>query len=859
MSKLLELPKETLEWFENDELRARVFLEKYALRDYNGNIIERTPPEMWRRVARAISSVEQTEDKRQEWYEKFYWLLENFRMVPGGRIMFGAGQEQRKATLLNCYVLPIKGDSIEDIYETMKEMARTYSFGGGVGIDISVLRPKGSPVNNAAYTSTGAVSFMDLYSLTTGTIGQSGRRGALMITINCQHPDVEEFITIKNDPLRMKVRYANISVQITDEFMNAVLNDDDWELWYPDIMRESDLIKEFGTSDINEVLSKLQGREDFVAIDLAKRSFYDMWLHTPTPKVYFYVTNKNEIRKRRVYKVVKAKDIWNKIIHNAWASAEPGVIFISTMKKNSTSEYDDMYVLTTNPCSEIPLEPYGDCCLGNINLERFVLNEFTNNAEVDWENLEKAVRYTVRFLDNVLDYNRYRHPLKEQSEASMRSRRIGVGFTGLGDMLIKMQIKYDSDEAIDFVDELFDRIKNIAYDESVNLAIEKGKFPAFDPKKHLKSPFIKKLDKEVQERIKEYGLRNVALLTVPPVGSGALLAGVTSGIEPVFALSYVRRSESLSKEFFKVYHPLVKRYMEKYGIKSEEELPDFFVTAHEIDPYFRVKMQATIQKHIDHSISSTVNLPSDTTEKTISDIYFYSWKLKCKGITVYREGSREGVLITEQKASEKKEEAKPSFKRPRIMVGETVKFRLPQGSLYVTVNKDENNQIKEVFINIGKSGGDEKADAEAIGRLISIYLQSGGDIETVIEQLEGIKGSETFWDQGIALHSIPDAVSKALMIIYKGQYKEDIKVSEKTTHKKQERDDITDSVDHAHGTNDGNGTISLVDESSENQVQAVKLKVENAKMEKCPSCGENALVNENGCFVCKSCGYTKCS
>jgi len=807
-------------------------------------------------VAKAISSVEQTEEKRQEWYEKFYWLLEDFRMVPGGRIMFGAGQEQRKATLLNCYVLPIKGDSIEDIYDTMKEMARTYSFGGGVGIDISVLRPKGSPVNNAAYTSTGAVSFMDLYSLTTGTIGQSGRRGALMITINCQHPDVEEFITIKNDPLRMKVRYANISVQITDEFMNAVLNDNDWELWYPDIMREDDLIKEFGTSDINEVLSKLHGRDDFVSIDLSKRSFYDMWLHVPTPKVYFYVTNKNEIRKKRVYKVVKAKEIWDKIIHNAWASAEPGVIFISTMKKNSTSEYDDMYVLTTNPCSEIPLEPYGDCCLGNINLERFVLNEFTNNAEVDWENLEKAVRYTVRFLDNVLDYNRDRHPLKEQSEASMRSRRIGVGFTGLGDMLIKMQIKYDSEDAIDFVDELFDRIKNIAYDESVNLAIEKGKFPAFDPKKHLKSPFIKKLDKEVQDKIKEYGLRNVALLTVPPVGSGALLAGVTSGIEPVFALSYVRRSESLSKEFFKVYHPLVKRYMEKYGVKSEEELPDFFVTAHEIDPYFRVKMQATIQKHIDHSISSTVNLPSDTTEKTISDIYFYAWKLKCKGITVYREGSREGVLITEQKANEKREETKPSFKRPRIMVGETVKFRLPQGSLYVTVNKDEGGQIKEVFINIGKSGGDEKADAEAIGRLISIYLQNGGNIDNVIEQLEGIKGSETFWDQGIALHSIPDAIAKALMIIYKGQYKEDIKVSEKSTHKKQETDNIADFIDHSRGTNNGNGTVSLADK---HEVQAVKLKVENTKMEKCPSCGEKALVNENGCFVCKNCGYTKCS
>lgn len=829
----VEISRETLEWFGGDELRARVFIEKYALRDYDGNIIEKVPPEMWRRVAKAISSVEQTEEKQKEWEEKFYWLLEDFRMVPGGRIMFGAGQEKRKATLLNCYVLPIKGDSIEDIYETMKEMARTYSYGGGVGIDISVLRPKGSPVENAAYTSTGAVSFMDLYSLTTGTIGQSGRRGALMITIHCSHPDIEEFITIKNDPLRMKVRFANISVLITDEFMDAVEKDDDWELWYPNILRSNDLILEFGTDNIEEILNNLRKRDDFVEIDVSKRSFY----HFPD-KTYFYVTNKGELRKRKVYKVVKAKDIWNKIIHNAWASAEPGVIFYSTMRKMSTSEYNDMHILTTNPCSEIPLEPYGDCCLGNINLERFVINEFQNDVEVDWENLEKAVRYTVRFLDNVLDYNKDRHPLKEQSEASMRSRRIGVGFTGLGDMLIKMRIKYDSEEAIDFVNDLFNKIKHIAYDESVNLAIEKGVFPNFDAKKHLKSPFIKKLDKSLQDKIKEYGLRNVAVLTVPPVGSGALLAGVTSGIEPVFALSYIRRSESLSQEFFKVYHPLVKRYMEKFGIEHEDKLPEFFVTAHEIDPYFRVKMQATIQKHIDHSISSTVNLPETTSEKAISDIYFYAWKLGCKGITVYREGSREGVLITEEK-SKKKDQEKAEFRRPRILSGETLKFRLPQGALYVTINKDSDGTIKEVFINIGKSGGNEKADAEAIGRLISIYLQNGGNIEDVIKQLEGIKGEETFWDQGIALHSIPDAVAKALSIIYNSRYEE------KHSHEQnklaiEKKQELTPSNEK---NGNGNGLI----------------KINNYKMDKCPSCGEKALVNENGCFTCKACGYTKCS
>lgn len=828
--KSIEISKETLDWFGGDELRSRVFAEKYALRDYNGNIIEKTPEEMWRRVAKAIASVEETEEKRREWEEKFYWLLEDFRMVPGGRIMFGAGQTQRKATLLNCYVLPIKGDSIEDIYEAMKEMARTYSYGGGVGIDISVLRPKGSPVRNSAYTSTGAVSFMDLYSLTTGTIGQSGRRGALMITIHCSHPDVEEFIVIKNDPLRIKVRYANISVLITDEFMEAVQRDENWELWYPDLMRESDLMDEFGTTDTQAILQYLRKRDDFVEIDVSKRSFY----HFPD-KTYFYVTNKDEIRKKRVYKVVKAKQIWDKIIHNAWASAEPGVIFYSTMRKMSTSEYNDMHILTTNPCSEIPLEPYGDCCLGNINLERFVLNEYQKDVEVDWDNLEKAVRYTVRFLDNVLTYNYQRHPLKEQAEASVRSRRIGVGFTGLGDMLIKMKIKYDSEEAIDFVNDLMNRIKHIAYDESVNLAIEKGTFPNFDVKKHLQSPFIKRLDKSLIDRIKKHGLRNVALLTVPPVGSGALLAGVTSGIEPVFALSYIRRSESLSQEFFKVYHPLVQRYMEKFDIQHEEDLPSFFVTAHQIDPYFRVKMQATIQKHIDHSISSTVNLPESTTEKTISDIYFYAWKLGCKGITVYREGSREGVLITEEKAKEKQKNEKSEFKRPRILSGETLKFRLPQGALYVTVNKDTEGQIKEVFINIGKSGGNEKADAEAIGRLISIYLQDGGSIESVIKQLEGIKGEETFWDQGIALHSIPDAVAKALSIIHKNAYQE------RMSDTKQTVDEIEDH--NSMSSNGGNGKVSKI----------------NPKMEKCPNCGQMTLVYENGCYICKSCGYTKCS
>ncbi|MFQ6033513.1 MAG: adenosylcobalamin-dependent ribonucleoside-diphosphate reductase, partial [Candidatus Bipolaricaulia bacterium] len=494
----MEIPAETAEFFHGDELQIRVFLDKYALRGPDGRVIERTPPEMWRRIARELASVETS---AKEWEERFYWLLEDFRFIPGGRIMFGAGQS-RRATLFNCYVIPIEEDSIEGIFDWCREAARTYSFGGGAGVDISILRPKGTPVNNSAIYSTGSVSFMDLLSTTTGTIGQSGRRGALMITLRVDHPDILDFIEAKRD--LSKVNYANVSVRITDPFMEAVEHDADFTLWYE-----------------NEVIGRIE-------------------------------------------KKIRAREIWNKLIKAAWESAEPGVIFWDVVKRESTTEYNGMEVVTTNPCSEIPLEPYGCCDLGSVNLAAFVLDEFTPEARADWENLERALRYGVRFLDNVLDYGAERHPLPRQREASLRGRRIGVGFTGLSDFLIKLGLKYDTDEAIEFVDHLFNRIKHIVYDESVNLAVEKGTFPAFDPERHLQSPFIRRLDEELQEKVKSRGLRNAALLTVPPVGSGSVLAGVSSGIEPLFSLSYLRHSDSLSKKEFYVFHPLVQGYMKRF-------------------------------------------------------------------------------------------------------------------------------------------------------------------------------------------------------------------------------------------------------------------------------------------------------
>jgi len=737
------LPQETLEAFGGDELRARVFYEKYALRDINGKQVEKTPDKLWLRVARELASVEQAE-KKQEWADKFYWLLEDFKFVPGGRILFGAGQP-RRSTLLNCYFFKIKEDSIEAIFDWCKEAARTYSFGGGVGTDISVLRPRGSPVNNSAIYSTGSVSFMELLSTTTGTIGQAGRRGALMITIRVDHPDVLDFINVKKD--LKKVNYANISIKMTDEFMRAVENDSDFELSFK-----------------NE-------RIDF-------------------------------------HKTVRAREIWNQLVKAAWQSDEPGLLFWDTIKRDSTTEYNNMEVQGVNPCSEQTLENYGCCCLGSVNLSYFVKDAFTERASIDWDGLVKASQYATRFLDNVLDYNADRHPLPQQRQASLWSRRIGVGITGLGDMLIKLGLKYDEEATVEFVDKFFERITNIIYDYSTELATEKGSAPAFEAGKHLAQPFIQRLDAGVKENIMARGIRNSALTTVPPVGSGSILAACSSGVEPVFALSYTRRSKSLSEGEFKVFHPLVKDYMQVHRITDEKQLPSYFVTSHQIKPEMRVRMQAAIQKHIDTAISSTVNLPQDISTDEVEKIYFLAWKLGCKGITVYREGSREGILETNQ-VERKTEEKSSEFERPKVLTGRTLKLKLPQGGLYVTANSDEAGRMKEVFVTLGKLGGDEKADAEAIGRLISLYLQHGGDVQSVVKMLKGIRGKYVSWDEGVQLLSIPDAVAKALEVLVAGR---------------------------------------VTKEAATPLVQGGT----------CPDCGESAIIFEGGCYKCTDCGYSKC-
>ena len=850
------LPQETLDFFAGDELRARVFSDKYALRDGDGVILERTPVAMWQRIAGGLAGVETTEAARERYAQEFYWLLDGFRFVPGGRIMHAVGNPKR-VTSMNCYVLPIKDDSIEAIFDWMKEAARTYSLGGGVGADISVLRPAGAPVNNAARTSTGSISFMELMSLTTGTIGQSGRRGALMITIADNHPDVLEFTRIKRNLNR--VRYANISVRVSDAFMRAVEADGDWTL-----------------------------------------SFHNDKAH--------------------VHRTVKAREVWHEFIRGARDYAEPGVIFWDAVKQWSTSEYNGMNVTTTNPCSEIPLEPYGACDLGNLCLNEFVIDEFTPQAQVDWSHLEHALRLATRFLDNVLDYNADKHPLPAQREASLYSRRIGVGFTGLGDMLCKLRLKYDTDEAVAFVDRLFDRIKNIVYDESVNLAVEKGPFPGYDPEKHLQGAFLQTLDPRVLARIREHGLRNVALLTVPPVGSGASLAGTTSGIEPIFDLGYTRRSESLSQQTFTVNHPLVREYMTRFGISRGEELPEFFVTAHRIRPEMRVRMQAGIQKHIDHSISSTVNCPADTTDEDVAAIYFLAWKMGCKGITVYRADSRENILTAGTRpsaeltgsssqavstpaqggeaeggfataaparatATPSTPAAMPSLPaepaassththgghtrpRPKVTTGRTERIETPRGRIYVTINEDAHG-VCEVFVQ------SLDVEADATGRMASLALRTGADPRDVIEQLWRVQSREVAIDRSsdgtvVRVTTVAQGVALAIgRALYSPGFSPDqvFPMAERLPAPRSTNGQAGGNGHAAAGPSHPTGDAASDNPAAAGAAASPASGLEGPSVDVqqplltfagvCPDCGAS-LAYENGCSHCRACGYSRC-
>ena len=755
--------------------------EKYTIESYYGEDTlgidvlkqkylapwEKHPFEMWQRQAKALASVEKTKSLRNKMEKDFLSILKDFRFVPGGRIMHGAGREDITTTLNNCYVVAVRNDSIKSIYETIINEALTYKYGGGCGHDLSVLRPSGKAINGTGGESCGPTGFMNLFSENTNTIAQHGRRGANMQTLRIDHPDIEKFISIKTGDVDM-VKYSNISVLLTHEFMQAVEKNEDFELKY----------------------------------------------------------------NGEIYKTLKAKDLWDNIISHAHSSAEPGLLFWDTMKDYHNAEYCSPLV-STNPCAEQPLPDGGCCNLGAVNLERFV----DKNGNFMIEEFKSTVSIGTRFLDNVVDYNMDRHALEDQKNNAKNDRRVGLGILGLGDMLVKMGIQYDSEDAIQTIEQIMQIFRDTAYETSIDLALEKGAFPNFDWSGYSKSKFVKNLPKALQNKIKKQGIRNSTLTTVAPTGSGAIVARVTSGVEPIFATSYKRRvkeNKGYGKTFkeYKVYHPVIQKL---YG--TDENLPDHVVTAHKIDPYFRVKMQGSIQKYIDSSISSTVNLANEITVETIADIYMTAYKSGLKGITVYREGSREGILITNDAKDEKKSE-KPSNtsledtdktprSRPNQTKGVTRRIRTGEGTLYITINEDENG-LCEVFTTIGKAGGNAAAQSEAISRLISLSLRSGLDPKAIVRQLKGISGPNPTWEDGRLILSTPDAIGKAL----------DDYLFERNQHNAGEKEK----------KNSDSPRITLAPDRTE-----AEGCFEGVGNMECPN-----VINEGGCLTCRECGWSKC-
>ncbi len=527
--------------------------------------------------------------------------IKSKKFMPAGRILAGRGLDKlgRKITLSNCYVLPKVEDNIESIFDTAKYLARTYSYGGGVGVNISKLRPKGARVNNAANTTTGAVSFMDLYSLVTGLIGMRGRRGALMLNMDVGHPDIEDFINVKND--LTKVTFANISVNVSDKFLEAVKHDEIFRLYF-----------------------------------------------------------KVEASGEEIIKETRARDIFRKLCFNNWNMAEPGILFADRINRWHLMSEDPQFEFAgVNPCAEETLPAYGSCNLASVNLSEFVKKPFTKYSYFDYAEFQETVRNGVIYLNQILDENMLLHPLAEQRKMSSDYRQIGLGIMGLADMYIKLGVEYGSEESVLLIHKIGHTMINEALRQSALLAKNDGTFSKYNREAVLASPFLNaNAEPDVLELIREHGLRNSQLLTIPPTGSISTLIGCSNGVEPIFQISYTRKSESLHHEdtYYKVFTPIVKEYMDVNGLSEEGELPDFIITTSTLNYQKRLDVQAAWQQYIDASISSTVNVPFEFSVEEVEDLYLKAWEKGLKGVTIYRDGcARSGILITEAKGDAKKE------------------------------------------------------------------------------------------------------------------------------------------------------------------------------------------------------------
>ncbi len=725
----MELPKTDLNLSHNALV---VLARRYLRRDEKGQPLER-PEDMFRRVARAVAEADLLYDPSasvEELAGRFYQLMTSFDFLPNSPTLMNAGRELGQ--LSACFVLPID-DSLESIFETLKHTALIHKSGGGTGFSFSRLRPKGDIVRTTHGVSSGPISFMMVYDAATEAIKQGGtRRGANMGILRIDHPDIEEFITIKRD--LNKLTNFNISVAITGAFMEALSRGEDFPLVNP--------------------------------------------------------------RNGQVIRQVPATRLFDLLVENAWMRGDPGVIFIDHINRaNPTPHLGE--IESTNPCGEQPLLPFESCNLGSINLSRFVLD-----GQIDYPRLRKVVHLAVHFLDNVIDINRF--PLPQIEEITKRTRKIGLGVMGFADMLIKLGLSYNSEEAVKTAEEVMAFIQRESKIASAALAKARGNFPAYPG--------------SVWDRPETPFMRNATTTTIAPTGTLSIIAGCSSGIEPLFAVSFVRRI--LDGTELREAHPLFRQMLKEAGAPVEEiieaasktgsiqaleavpeEIRRLFVTAFDVPAEQHIKIQAAFQRHVDNAVSKTINFPAEATKEDIRQAYLLAYEMGLKGLTVFRYGSRPGVLELKRPAEAGRLAPRP---RPTLTHGVTRRVRTGCGNLYVTVNWDEAG-LCEVFATMGKAGGCAACQIEATSRLISLALRAGVAPESIIKQLSGIRCPSPSWEEGRQILSCPDAVAKVLAEV--------VKI------------DIRPEPEPALGS--------------------------------CPDCG-GALESEGGCYLCRSCGFSRC-
>lgn len=845
--KTVETPQKTytqqeafeasLSYFNNDDLAARVWVNKYALKDSQGNIYERTPDDMHRRIAKEIARIE-TKYPNPLNEEEIYGLIRNFKyIVPQGSPMAGIGNPFQIASLSNCFVVGNDGDSDSygGVLKIDQEQVQLMKRRGGVGHDLSHIRPKGSPVKNSALTSTGLVPFMERYSNSTREVAQDGRRGALMLSVSINHPDAEDFIDAKME--QGKVTGANVSVRMDDAFMQAVEKDSEYVQKFP--------------------------------------------VHSAEPKAF---------------KKIDAKQVWNKIVHNAWQSAEPGILFWDTIIRESVPDcYADLgyRTVSTNPCGEIPLCPYDSCRLLAINLFSYVEEPFTKKARFNSALFKKHVAAAQRIMDDIIDLELEKvdhilakidaDPELEETKAVERNlwmkirekakegRRTGIGITAEGDMLAALGLRYGSEEANAFSISVHKSLALEAYRSSVYLAKDRGAFGIFDADREKKNPFIlrlKEADEKLYYEMLEHGRRNIALLTIAPTGTTSLMTQTTSGIEPVFLPVYKRRRKvnpndkgsrvdfvdevGDSWEEYLVFHHRFKQWMEVNGIDTEKKYdqeqidalvkksPYYKATSNDVDWLSKVRLQGSVQKWVDHSISVTINLPNDVSEELVGQLYLEAWRVGCKGVTVYRDGSRSGVLISNSEKKEEEETLSPfPTKRPEILEADVVRFQNNKEKWIAFIGLIEDRPY-EIFTGL--------ADDED-GILIPRWVEDGLIIKNSNEdgtsrydfQYKNKRGYKTTIE-GLSHKFNPEYWNYAKLI--SGTLRHGMAIEK-----------VVDLINSLQLDSEQINTWK------NGVARALKRYVADgtlAKGQKCSSCKSTNLVYQEGCLTCKDCGSSKC-